>query len=179
MADLRQTRKKVKTVIGILLGVDLVAAVALFSPLIGSTNSRRQELNQLWADLQAKTRQAEPLRNMPHRVELAKDQISEFYSRFPSEYSQILTEFGKLAVSDGVTIEGVKYKPSDTDNSHLQLIEMDADLAGNYVSLAKFINALERDEMFFTIDSVELGGEQQGPVKLKIKLETYLKTGTP
>jgi len=30
--------------------------------------------------------------------------------------------------------------------------------------LAKFINALERDEMFFIINSVTLGGEPQGAV---------------
>ena len=55
---------------------------------------------------------------------------------------------------------------------------MEADLSGNYTSLAKFINALERDEMFFIINSVTLGGEPQGPVKLNVKLETYLKAGS-
>ena len=54
---------------------------------------------------------------------------------------------------------------------------MEADLAGNYVALARFINALERDETFFIINSVTLGGEQTGPVKLQMKLETYLKAG--
>ena len=60
----------------------------------------------------------------------------------------------------------------------LQRVEMEADLAGNYTSLAKFINALERDEMFFIINSVTLGGQPQGPVKLNVKLETYLKAGS-
>jgi type IV pilus assembly protein PilO len=55
---------------------------------------------------------------------------------------------------------------------------MEADLSGNYIALAKFINALERDDMFFIISSVELGGEQTGPIKLQMKLETYLKAGT-
>jgi hypothetical protein len=55
---------------------------------------------------------------------------------------------------------------------------MEAALAGNYTSLARFINALERDQMFFIIDSVTLGGQEQGPVKLNMKLETYLKAGT-
>jgi type IV pilus assembly protein PilO len=54
---------------------------------------------------------------------------------------------------------------------------MEATLAGSYVSLAKFINALERDDMFFIISSIELGGEQQGPIKLQMKLVTYLKAG--
>jgi len=39
------------------------------------------------------------------------------------------------------------------------------------------INALERDQLFFLVDSVGLGGEQGGVVKLQLKLETYLKTG--
>ena len=60
----------------------------------------------------------------------------------------------------------------------LQPVEIDADFAGNYTALAKFINALERDEMFFIINNVTLGGQQQGPVKLGVKLETYLKAGS-
>jgi hypothetical protein len=41
----------------------------------------------------------------------------------------------------------------------------------------RFINALERDQQFFLVDSVVLGGEQNGVVKLQLKLETYLKMG--
>jgi type IV pilus assembly protein PilO len=48
---------------------------------------------------------------------------------------------------------------------------------GNYTALAHFINALERDDMFFIINSVTLGGEPQGSVKLTMKLQAYLKAG--
>ena len=57
-------------------------------------------------------------------------------------------------------------------------MQMEAALSGSYTSLAKFINALERDEIFFIIDSVDLGGQPQGPVKLSVKLEAYLKAGS-
>ena len=56
-------------------------------------------------------------------------------------------------------------------------VEIEANLTGNYIALAKFINALERDDMFFLISSIELGGEQKGPIKLQMKLQTYLKAG--
>jgi type IV pilus assembly protein PilO len=59
----------------------------------------------------------------------------------------------------------------------LQPVEVEADLSGSYVSLAKFINALERDDMFFIISNVTLAGEQKGPIKLQVKVETYLKAG--
>jgi len=54
-------------------------------------------------------------------------------------------------------------------------VVMEVDMAGSYTGLAKFINALERDEMFFIINNVTLGGEPQGQVKLSVSMETYLK----
>ena len=57
----------------------------------------------------------------------------------------------------------------------LRPVEIQADFSGDYLQLVRFINALERDPLFFIIDSVELGGEQGGVVKLQLKLETYQK----
>jgi len=178
MPDLRQTRKNIKTALGVLLGVDVLAAAVLFSPLVGSTDSRRQELNQLRNELQTKTRQVEPLKDLDKKVITANRQIADFYKkRFPAQDSQIPTQFGKLAAANGVAIEQVKYKVDDDEAGGLHPVELEANLSGNYVSLAKFINALERDDMFFIISSITLAGEQKGPIKLQMKLETYLKAG--
>ncbi|MFZ0760281.1 MAG: hypothetical protein WAM69_10055 [Candidatus Sulfotelmatobacter sp.] len=178
MPDLRRARKGIKTALAILLGADVVAVAVLFSPLVGSTDSRRQELNQLWSELQTKTRQVEPLANLPEKVRFADRQITDFYKkRFPAEESQIPTQFGKLAMANGVMIEHAAYKVKDEEIDQLHPVEMEADLSGSYVSLAKFINALERDDMFFIISSITLGGEPKGPIKLQMKLETYLKAG--
>lgn len=179
MPDLRQTRKKLKTALVVMAAVDVLAAAVYLSPLVGSADSRRQELNRLQTELNEKTRQVAPLRNLPEKVTLASHQITDFYKlRFPSQDSQIPAEFGKLAAANGVAIEQEKYKVKEESAARLQPVEMEADLAGNYTSLARFINALERDQMFFIINSVTLGGEPQGPVKLNVKLETYLRAGS-
>ena len=178
MPDLKQTRKNIKVALAALLGVDLVAVIVLFSPLVGSTESRRLELNQLWSELQTKTRQVEPLKNLDQKVVTANRQITDFYKkRFPAQDSQIATQFGKLATANGVTIEQAKYKENDVEIGRLVPVEVEADLSGNYISLAKFINALERDDMLFIISSITLAGEQNGPIKLQMKVETYLKAG--
>ncbi len=176
MPDLRQTRKRIQTALAVLVGVDLVSVVILFSPLVGSTESRRQELTQLWAELQTKTSQVQPLKNLDKKVVVANQQIADFYKkRFPAQESQIATQFGKLAVANGVAIEQVRYRVEDKEIDRLHLVEMEATLSGNYVALAKYINALERDDMFFLISSITLGGDQKGPIKLQMKLVTYLK----
>jgi len=179
MPDLRKTRKDLKVVLGVMLAVDLLAAALYFSPLIGSAETRRTEMNQLQSELTLKTRQVAPLKDLPQKVNVASHQISDFYKRrFPSQNSEILTEVGKLASANGVRIEQGRYKPGESVTVGLQQVNMEYDLAGSYTSLARFINAVERDDMFFVIDGVSLGGDPQGPVKLSVKLETYLKVGS-
>lgn len=179
MPDLRKTRKDLKIALIVMAGIDLLAAGLYFSPLIGSAETRRMDLNQLQAELTQKTRQVAPLKDLPQKVNLAGREISEFYQkRLPSQNSQILTEIGKLASANGVRIEQGTYKPADEITVGLQPIQMEYNLGGSYTSLARFINAVERDDMFFIINSVTLGGDPQGPVKLSVKLETYLKVGS-
>jgi len=55
-------------------------------------------------------------------------------------------------------------------------VEIAAEVSGDYLQLVRFVNALERNKIFFMVDELELGNEQSGTVKLQIKLETYLRT---
>lgn len=179
MPDLRQTRKKLKVALAVMAGIDVLALAVYLSPLVGSAESRRQEINQLQTELIAKTKLVAPLQNLPQKVVLASHQISDFYAkRFPAHNSDIYTEIGKLKDANGVSIEQAKYKELEEGPGKLRPVEIDADLSGNYTSLAKFINAVERDQMFFIINSITLGGEQQGPVKLNVKFQTFLKAAS-
>lgn len=179
MPDLRQTRKHLTAALAVMAGLDVLLIILYFSPVVGSAEARRMELAREQADLTTKTRQVAPLKDLPQKVVLANQQIRDFYkNRFPEQNSQIATELGKLAAANSVRIQQVRYKIGDTPGVGSEPLEMDADLVGTYSSLARFINALERDQMFFIINSVTLGNDPQGPVRLGVKLETYLKVGT-
>ena len=179
MADLRETRRKLKIAIITMAAIDVVAVIILLSPLVGSGQSRKQEMQQLQSELRKKTRQVEPLRGMDRKVTLAQSQIDDFYkTRFPERGSAIYDELGKIQTETGARIQDVKYKPDEPEPNGLQRVTIDADLSGGYLQLVRFLNALERDRMFFIVNSVTLGSEQGQNVKLAIKLETYLKTGS-
>jgi hypothetical protein len=178
MPDLRNTRRRLKIVFVALAVVNLAAAAVLLSPLAGSQGARRQQLDALWKDLQHKTRGVEPLRGMDKKIVLAHQQIDTFYkTRLPDRDSAIVEALYRVAGQSGVKIESLKQSPKDPEPVGLTPFEVDADLTGNYLQLVRCVNALERDQLFFIVDRVELGGQQGGIVKLQIKLETYLKTG--
>jgi type IV pilus assembly protein PilO len=176
MREVLDIRKKAKIAIAALLVVDVAAVVLLFSPLVGSERSRREQLDQLWLELQRKTHEAEPLKDVDKKIALASHQIDDFYkTRLPAQDSAIYEELGKVAKQNGVRIGQIRSKAKDTDPIGLRPVEIDADFSGDYLQLVRFINALERDPVFFIINSVELGGEQAGVVRLQLKLETYQK----
>jgi Tfp pilus assembly protein PilO len=176
MPDLGNTKRKLVITIVSLVVVDFIAVGLLLSPIIGSERSRLGEMDRLWKELQVKTRQVEPLRGMDKKVVLAQKQVDEFFQqRLTSQDSTISTELGKVAAQSGVKITEVKYKAKDPESVGLRPMEIEANLSGDYLQLVRFINALERDQLFFIIDSVELGGEQGGVVKLQMKMQTFLK----
>jgi hypothetical protein len=83
---------------------------------------------------------------------------------------------GKLAGASGVHIAAVKYEDKDAPVEGLRKLNIEIALSGSYLQEVKFINALERDKLFFVVDGVALG-EQQGNVRLQLKVETYLRGG--
>jgi Tfp pilus assembly protein PilO len=178
MPDLKETRRKVKIAIGAMTAVDALAIGLLVSPLIGSAASRKQDLTQLWLTLQAKTKQVEPLRGLDKKIPIATQQIDQFYrERFPAHDSDVAEALVNLAKETGVKIQSTKYKWEDPEPVGLRRVDIEAEIQGDYQPLAKFLNGLERDKMFFIVNSVGLA-EQNGPVVLQMKLETYQKVGS-
>jgi hypothetical protein len=168
--DLRETHRKVKIALAAMALVDVAAVIVYFSPLIGSASSRQAQLQQLWQDLQ--------LRGLDKKIPVAQQQIAKFYNtRCPAAASAMAENIDKLAAQSGVKIASVKYDEKDPEMLGLQRVQIEADLAGDYLQLVRFINLLERDPMFFLVDGVQLGGEQGGVVRLQMKMETYLRTG--
>ena len=178
MPDLRNSRHKLKIAIAAMVAADVIAIAVLFSPLVGSTESRRLQLNLLTMDLHKKTREVEPLRGMDKKIVLAKDQIGDFYKqRFAATDSDLTNELGKLATQNGVRIQAVRYKQEEPENAGIVPVNIEGNFSGDYLQLVRFINTLERSKLFFTVDGVELAGESAGPVRLQITMHSYLRSG--
>jgi len=177
MADFQDKRRKLQVGVGALAVLDVALIALLLSPLVGSQRSRKDQLDQLWRDLQLKTRQAEPLMNVDKKIVAARKQIDDFYrDRLPLRDSAISEELGKVAKQNGVSAGQIRYKWKDSDSVGLTPVEIDGEFSGGYLQLVRFINAVERDPVFFLIDSVQLGGEEGGKVKLQMHMETYLRS---
>ena len=177
MASICEVRKTLLPVLVALVVIDLACVVYLLSPAGRSRDARERDLAALQAQLVAKRQEVLPTRGMDGKLKKASADITDFYKdRFPAQYSVVSEELGKLAIANGVQITAVKYDDKDAPVEGLRMLNIELALSGNYLQEVKFINALERDKLFFLIDGVTLG-EQQGNVRLELKVETYLRSG--
>jgi hypothetical protein len=94
--------------------------------------------------LQQKTREVEPLRGLDKKIPVARKQIDDFYSqRLPAQDSAISAAIGKVAAQTGVRLGNIKYVMKDPESVGVRRVEIEADLAGDYLQVMKFRNARE------------------------------------
>lgn len=176
MSNLQNARRKLTILIAFLALLDVAALLFLLTPLGSSPKARQAEYETVRRELQSKMREAAPLRGLDKKLVLAQEQIATFFrERFPSGYSQISAELGKLAAESGVRISQGSYETFPAELPGLERVRVEAALDGEYVEIVKFVNALERSRMFFIVESVTLGQEQGGRVRLQLRLESYRK----
>lgn len=177
MASIRETRTKVMPVVIALAILDLACIGYIVSPAGRSRQARERQYAQLRQQLVAKQTEVLPTRGMDHKLVQASHDITGFYdTRFPAEYSDVSGELGKLAGENGVRLTSIKYEEKSAPIADLRKLNIEIALSGDYLQEVKFINGLERDKIFFLINGIALG-EQQGNVRLQLKLETYLRAG--
>jgi type IV pilus assembly protein PilO len=180
MPDIKRTRRHFVVALSILVGICLVCTGVLVSPIGRASRSGQEDIARLWGDLHSREREVTPLNGIDKKVVEAEKQIKAFYGeRLPTSYASISQRLLEVASDNSVRLTGGRYHAEAADVPGLQRIRIEAGITGNYLQTVKFINALERDKMFFLIDRVALGEQQAGvgTVQLQIRMETFMRSG--
>ena len=188
MANIRDTRRKLRIAMAVLVGLNVLAAGSIAYMMVRGTGLLPAEFQSLHQQVQSKKSVIVPPKTVGERVSEAREQIAHFNEdRFPNSSAAIFETLGKVANENHVRLNQASYKATDpkTDSDRtpeteiplpgLRQVEIEANLSGNYVQVMKFINALERDKTFFIVDSVSLADQNAGNVRLLIHIETYLR----
>jgi type IV pilus assembly protein PilO len=160
-----------------------IANLALLLQLFMTWHTLRADgpeaIAQKQVELRAAQLQAKPLENLPKRVADSTSGAEHFYgNRVSGADSAILAELGSLQQKSNVNLSRIQtaFAPAVRDVTE---VRMDASVSGDYTSVMRFINSIERDKMFFVIDGLTLTGQQGGLVNLRLKMTTYLRGNQP
>jgi len=164
--------------VAVLALLDLYLIVHLIFLWQGLNANNAEALDQQRVQLIAAQISAKPLRGLDTKLVTSTKDANAFYeTRLPYANSQVLAEIGALTRKAGVrwTHAQYSYNPQLSGNDALSQMSIDASVSGDYRPIVQFINAVERDKVFFVINGINLTGQQTGQVNLRIRLTTYLR----
>lgn len=159
----------------VLLALTIAMSVRLALDWAAIDRHAEQLLAGKQIELTALEHETAPLRGLDAKVAKTREELREFYDkRIPPNYSSIASQIGDLEVKSGVRLTRVQYTQGPP-GAYLTEISMDAGISGEYPQIMKFINSLERDQMFFVIRAMSLTGQNGGLVNLRLNVSTWLR----
>jgi Tfp pilus assembly protein PilO len=91
-------------------------------------------------------------------------------------YSSIVADLGKITADAGLPPGAVGFKRKPGDQKGVIEVEVSALVEGDYASLVKFINGLERSKNLYLIDSMSLNSGREHGARLSLFMRTYFRS---
>jgi hypothetical protein len=183
MPVLTQQRRRFTALLVAMGVICLVAALFLIAPITASSAQRYQELTDKQQQLRAKEAENKPIQRLSELIERAKVDYRMFSSdRLAAFPSTVYNNIYDLARKNNVSLGEMKYEAFDDppEASGLKLLRVQARVSGDYSNLVRFINALERNKLFFVIRDLQLSDIRgQNSVQLALSTDTYLRPRLP
>jgi Tfp pilus assembly protein PilO len=127
--------------------------------------------------LDADVRRAQKIRELLPAVQKQSDEFFRQQLRETSSgYSSIEADLGAIARDAGLHTGAITFRQKEVANRSVTEIEVVAVVEGDYPSLVKFINGLERSQNFYVLDSLSLASSTGGSLRLNLQLRTYFRS---
>src|SRR5262245_1004422 len=183
MRDLQRLKNRFVTAAVLLAVIDIALLVFLMRPGYGreaqqaQETSLQQQLSTLKRDV-GLLKKSDPasVRKDPNR--LYSDDVA-------TRLSEVSKRIEKLCQDTGVVSQAIRYSTDTNDKTALpdvQQEQIDTTVTGDYIKIARFINAMEQDKLLFLIDKISLNSHQEagtpsGTVSLHISFSAFLREG--
>ncbi|MBZ5591255.1 MAG: hypothetical protein LAP39_03400 [Acidobacteriia bacterium] len=179
-AQLKDRRMVVRAGLGALLAVNLVAGVFVFHPLGGSAEDLAQQLDAKQRGLAQQLQHLERTRNVGEKVKQAKVEGDKFLADYilsrRKAYSTLLAEANQLAVESGLKPRESAYAPPEPveGSETIEQLSISANYEGNYQSLTKFVNLLDKSPRLI-LEAMQALPQANGVLTVTIKLDTFIQ----
>jgi hypothetical protein len=179
--DFTRTKVILLVVLGTLLAVD--CAMAIFSYRAASTTCSPQRQLATQAAL-VKLLRADVKR--AKEIEVAfpktKQDCELFENSLPpagTGYSVVSEELQDLSQKSGLQITSLSFHPKDVTTHGVKEVALDASIGGDYKSVVRFLNGLQRSKNHYVVDDLTLandrGAASAGDVRVNLHMRSYFR----
>lgn len=178
---IKDPRVVMRAIIGTLLAANLVAAVMAFKPFGGSAEDLRREQSDASRQLAQLQARLSRTRKLAGKVDLARREGDDFLAKYFSDrrttYSTLIEELDKAEQAAGIKLRNDSLELNAIEGSDtLQMMSLTVAYEGDYASLEKFVNLLDKSPRFLIIESMQAAPQQNSQLlTVSVKLDAFVK----
>jgi type IV pilus assembly protein PilO len=180
--DFQRQKNLTLAVVAVLLFAD--AAMALYSFNTASSDRSKQELAAQTTEVKLLKADVERARAIQLAMPTTKVDCERFKDSLPSArtgYSLTTAELGELGHKSGLQIGSHDFHPTDLPARDMTEVSINATVTGNYKSIMRFLNGVQRSKNYYIVESLSLGTDAAavpgapGTVRVDLHLKSYFK----
>ncbi len=166
--------------LGVLLIINLLLIVALEQFIVPRVAEQESTFLKRQTEVRQLLRNQGGATNTPEQAYLmAAQDLVKFHQSIPDylEFTGLIEELLVLSSRARLNITRISYSSVQLKESELLQLELNFNVAGDYAQIKRFIHSLEQSTRLISIKQIGLQGEDDKGVNLRLKLETYFRSG--
>ncbi|HKN74003.1 MAG TPA: type 4a pilus biogenesis protein PilO [Candidatus Acidoferrum sp.] len=182
--DFTLQKRAILIMLGLLLAADL--GLAIYSWRLSSSPQTSQK------EFDDEDTKLKLLRGDIHSAQLIKDDMpatradcEKFEKSLPVEStssSTVTSELDEVAKKSGLRIDTLTNRPKEIPNRGMIEMTIEATVSGDYGSVVRFLNGLQRSQRFYVVDGLVLATDSQtqaatGLIRVALHVRTYFRGG--
>lgn len=179
-SDSRNWKLAVKIALACMLAVDGALIVVSWRAASEAPQSQATQRAQLAARAKLLATDVRKGREIEARLPNVSRECDGFYQKdllpASSGDTTVLSDIGKIARDANVQAGGIQLHEKDVKERGLEEVEISGTVQGDYQSLIRLIDGIERSPHFYLLEKLSLTSENSGVVKLQVGLRTYFRT---
>lgn len=182
--NFKDPRLLVRAALGVLLVANIAAALMVFKPWGGSAEDLARQQVDLQQQLTSMQARLEKTKALVTKAEHARQDGDAFLVKYTTQRrnmsSTIMAELDRVSREAGINTRPVNYELTPVEGSDtLQQLSISAAYDGNYNSLLKFVNLLDKSPHFLIIESMTAAPQTQQSIAadvltVVIKLDSFV-----
>jgi type IV pilus assembly protein PilO len=177
-------KRAILIVLGLLLAADIGFAIYSWH-LSSSPRTPQKQFDEQTTKLGVLKNDIKSAQYIKDNMPTTRKDCEKFEQSLPAEStgsSSITGELDEVAKKAGLQIVALTSARKEIPNRGMAEVTIEATVSGDYGSVVRFVNGLQRSQRFYVLDGLVLRTDAQaqgasGPVRVGVHIRTYLREG--
>jgi Tfp pilus assembly protein PilO len=181
----RDLKTVVRFVLGLLVALNVAAAVLVFRPIGGSPEDLQRQLSSLRGEIQQKQAALGRMKIVSAKIEKGRAESDSFLNGYflneRTAYLTVLEELNRIAKETKIKVKEHTFVSEPIEgSSDLSMLTVNGNIEGAYADLIEFVNRIDRSDRLIILESLQAQPLQTaGVLNVQVKLNAFVREAKP